>query len=48
MNKTCSTCDYYEHFNGVCYNGESEKRSDFMDENDGCPCWRHREEGVGE
>ncbi len=48
MNKTCGTCNYYEHFNGVRYNGESENRADFMDEDDGCPCWRRKEEGVGE
>ncbi len=44
MNKTCSTCNYYEQFSGVCYNGESENRADFMDEDDGCPKWKLKEE----
>ncbi len=37
MNKTCSICNYYEHFNGACYNGDSENRADFMNEDDSCP-----------
>lgn len=34
--KTCMTCKRYEPFCGVCCNGDSEHREDFMDAESGC------------
>ena len=34
--KTCKTCKWYEPFCGVCYNGDSKRRADFMDAESGC------------
>lgn len=42
MTKTCSTCRWYEDFNGVCCNGDSEYRADFTEPEDGCECWEER------
>lgn len=39
MCKTCETCRWYEPFNGVCCNGDSENRADFMDADDYCEAW---------
>ena len=44
MTKTCSTCQWYEDFNGVCCNGDSLNRADFTEPEDGCECW----EGIDE
>lgn len=35
--QTCETCCYWEPFQGVCCNGDSEYCCDFAD--DGCECW---------
>ena len=35
---------WYEDFNGVCCNGDSEHRADFTEPEDGCECW----EGIDE
>lgn len=37
--KVCDTCKWYESYCGVCCNGESEHRADFMDNNDSCEKW---------
>lgn len=39
MNRICSTCRWYEDFQGVCFNGDSEFCADFTDPEDGCGCW---------
>lgn len=39
MNNTCATCKWYEFYCGVCCNGESEHRADFMDSGDSCEKW---------
>ena len=31
MTNTCSTCRWYEDFQGVCCNGDSEHRADFTE-----------------
>lgn len=36
---TCSTCRWYEDYQGVCFNGDSEFCADFTDPEDGCECW---------
>lgn len=35
----CATCKWYESYCGVCCNGESECRADFMDSGDSCKKW---------
>lgn len=42
--KRCGTCGYWEDFNGVCFNGESEHCADFTNGDDSCPCWKLRKE----
>lgn len=42
--KCCKTCKWYDDFVGVCCNGESENRAEFMDEADGCDEWEAKEE----
>ena len=32
----CNNCEYYEWYNGVCFNGDSPNCADFMDSNDTC------------
>jgi hypothetical protein len=41
MDKTecCNVCRWYEPFNGVCCNGESENRADFMEADGSCEDW---------
>lgn len=36
---SCSTCKWYEDFQGVCFNGDSEHRVDFTGPEDGCEEW---------
>lgn len=36
--KICGFCDYWEPFQGVCFNGDSEYCADFTYSNDGCDC----------
>ncbi len=45
MTKTCSTCRWYAEFEGVCCNGDSKWRADFMNPEDSCGCWEEKEEG---
>lgn len=35
----CNTCRWYETFNGVCCNGDSEHRADFRLLDDSCDKW---------
>ena len=35
--KNCESCRWWEPFQGVCFNGESEHCADFWD--DGCELW---------
>lgn len=39
MKKTCGTCSWYEDFQGVCFNGDSEHCADFTDADATCPTW---------
>lgn len=41
--KCCSTCKWYEDFQGVCCNGDSEHRADFTDPEDGCEEWEEHD-----
>lgn len=38
--KTCKTCLWWEPFQGVCFNGDSEHCADFVD--NGCECYDER------
>lgn len=42
--KTCKNCRWYELFNGVCCNGDSENRADFMESDDYCDKWEEVQE----
>ena len=37
--KCCDTCYWHVGFQGVCCNGDSEKRADFTASDDTCDCW---------
>lgn len=41
---TCGNCKWYEPFCGVCCNGDSEHRADFMDAESGCGEWEENNE----
>lgn len=41
--RCCATCKWYEDFQGVCFNGDSEHCAGFMDPEDGCEEWEERE-----
>ena len=43
-NKACKTCEYYYDFEGVCVNGDSEYRADFVNEDDSCKVWELRKD----
>lgn len=45
--KRCDTCDWYEDFQGVCFNGESEHCADFISGSHSCPCWEPKKEAEG-
>ena len=38
--KKCRFCDWYEPYAGVCCNGESEFRADFVDDDRSCAGWK--------
>ncbi len=44
MTKCCATCAWYEDYQGVCFNGDSPYRADFMEPEQRCRKW----EGKGE
>ena len=45
MTNTCSSCRWYEDFNGVCCNGDSEDCADFTDPKQRCREWEEKEDG---
>lgn len=40
---TCKTCRWYATFEGVCCNGDSEHRADFMDAVSRCEEWEEND-----
>ena len=42
--KVCKTCRWYEDFQGVCFNGDSEFCADFTDPHDTCKEWEKKDE----
>ena len=43
LNKTCATCDWYEDYQGVCFNGDSPNCADFTDPESCCEEWEEKE-----
>lgn len=43
----CGTCNWWEPFNGVCFNGDSEYCADFTSGADSCPCWELKKQTEG-
>lgn len=41
--KCCATCKWFELYNGVCCNPESEYRSDFTDSDFVCEEWEEEQ-----
>lgn len=41
MTNCCATCRWYEDYQGVCCNGDSEWRGDFRDNDQGCEHWEN-------
>ena len=39
MIKCCATCDWYEDYQGVCFNGDSPNCADFTEPEDCCEEW---------
>ena len=37
--KGCGSCKWHEDFNGVCFNGDSERRADYTDSDESCGEW---------
>ena len=42
MDRTCSTCLWYEDFQGVCFNGDSPYCADFIDADKACGEWERK------
>ena len=45
MTNTCSSCRWYEDYQGVCFNGDSPHCADFTDQEDCCEEWEKKEDG---
>lgn len=41
--KCCKTCAYHDDWTWVCFNGDSENRADFTQEDFVCSCWKNKE-----
>lgn len=39
MTRCCTTCRWYEDFQGVCFNGDSPNCADFAEPEDVCKGW---------
>lgn len=44
--RTCKTCRWYAAFEGVCCNGDSEHRADFMDVESRCKEWEEQNNDI--
>lgn len=42
-NKFCRTCRWYAEYEGVCCNGDSKHRADFVDEKFTCDEWEEKD-----
>lgn len=43
MTKCCSTCAWYEDYQGVCCNGDSPHCADFTEPDQWCGEWERKE-----
>ncbi len=43
LTNTCSTCRWWEPFQGVCFNGDSSHCADFTDGDETCDAWEQEE-----
>lgn len=43
VDRRCMNCKWYEPFCGVCCNGDSEHRADFMDAESRCEEWEEND-----
>ena len=43
MTKCCANCTWYEDFQGVCCNGDSTHRADFIEPDQRCREWERKE-----
>ena len=46
VDRRCMNCKWYEPFCGVCCNGDSEHRADFMDAASGCEEWEEQNNDI--
>ena len=46
--ETCETCNWYDAFSGVCCNGDSEHRADFMNKDYSCRWWEKKKVAIDE
>lgn len=45
---SCKTCCFWEPYNAVCFNGDSNERAAFTDRDHHCDCWKaHRCQRCG-
>ena len=44
--KSCATCDWYEDYQGVCFNGDSPHCADFMGPKECCEFWGNYEKEM--
>lgn len=40
--KDCGSCKWHEDFNGVCFNGDSERCADYTDSDESCGEWEDK------
>ena len=43
--RRCGTCEWYDEWIGVCFNGESEHKADFLDKDKSCEKWEEKKNG---
>lgn len=41
MEHICKSCKWHDDFTAVCFNGDSEYRADFTDDDESCPKWEN-------
>ena len=40
--KDCGSCKWHEDFNGVCFNGDSERCAGYTDSDESCDEWEDK------
>ena len=44
IEKKCRTCKYHDDFSWACFNGDSDERGDFTDNEMHCEHWKNKGE----